>query len=177
VPSSQKSWIGAAYQASRFSLSPNKMTKSLNTHANIRRISFVLADSTLAPPLSLPLPPPFLPLAHPLPFLSPEEDVQGTYYYPHPPHGYTGISSPTSRPLDPSQGETSEWILLDSTPATCANIALHNLFPEGIDLLISGPNHGRNSSSAFSISSGTMYVSEARLMRDVGDFVLMITTS
>jgi broad specificity polyphosphatase/5'/3'-nucleotidase SurE len=43
--------------------------------------------------------------------------------------------------------------------------------------LISGPNHGRNSSSAFSISSGTMYVSEARLMRDVGDFVLMITTS
>ncbi|KAG8933060.1 hypothetical protein FRC02_000160 [Tulasnella sp. 418] len=42
------------------------------------------------------------------------------------------------------------------TPATCTNIALHNLFPGQIDLVISGPNYGRNTSSAFSLSSGTI---------------------
>lgn len=42
------------------------------------------------------------------------------------------------------------------TPATCANIALHNLYPSQIDLVISGPNLGRNTSSAFVLSSGTI---------------------
>ncbi|KAG8988634.1 hypothetical protein FRB90_002632, partial [Tulasnella sp. 427] len=42
------------------------------------------------------------------------------------------------------------------TPATCTNIALHNLYPGQIDLVISGPNYGRNTSSAFSLSSGTV---------------------
>jgi len=50
----------------------------------------------------------------------------------------------------------AEWILLDGTPATCANIALHNLFKDEIDLVISGPNLGRNTSSAFALSSGTI---------------------
>jgi 5'/3'-nucleotidase SurE len=45
------------------------------------------------------------------------------------------------------------WILLDGTPATCSNIALHNLYPGQIDLVISGPNLGRNTSSAFALSS------------------------
>lgn len=56
------------------------------------------------------------------------------------------------------------------TPATCTNIALHNLYPGEIDLVISGPNReycaliwvadmcadGRNSSAAFAMSSGTI---------------------
>jgi len=46
--------------------------------------------------------------------------------------------------------------LLDGTPATCANVAIHNLFPQGFDLVISGPNLGRNTSSAFALSSGTI---------------------
>ncbi|KAJ2927136.1 hypothetical protein H1R20_g9945, partial [Candolleomyces eurysporus] len=46
------------------------------------------------------------------------------------------------------------WI--DGTPATCANVALHNLYPDQIDLVISGPNLGRNTSSAFALSSGTI---------------------
>lgn len=53
-------------------------------------------------------------------------------------------------------GELAEWILLDGTPATCANVALHNIFHEKIDLVISGPNLGRNTSSAFALSSGTI---------------------
>lgn len=41
-----------------------------------------------------------------------------------------------------------EMILLDGTPATCASIALHNLFaPDSFDFVISGPNFGRNTSS------------------------------
>ncbi|KAL7410222.1 survival protein sure-like phosphatase/nucleotidase [Mrakia frigida] len=81
------------------------------------------------------------------------DTIVGSYYYPTEPHGL-GETSTTSRPL--KDGEVAEWILLDGTPATCSNVALFNLFPEGIDLVISGPNHGRNSSSAFALSSGTI---------------------
>ncbi|KAI6101957.1 survival protein sure-like phosphatase/nucleotidase [Pisolithus croceorrhizus] len=42
------------------------------------------------------------------------------------------------------------------TPASCTNISLHNLYPGEIDLVISGPNFGRNTSAAFSLPSGTI---------------------
>ncbi|KAK9895829.1 sure-like protein [Cystobasidium minutum MCA 4210] len=55
------------------------------------------------------------------------------------------------------QGTTDKpWVLLDGTPATCSNIALHNLYPGEIKLVVSGPNYGRNTSSAFALSSGTV---------------------
>ncbi|EMD42032.1 hypothetical protein CERSUDRAFT_110571 [Gelatoporia subvermispora B] len=79
--------------------------------------------------------------------------IGGRYFYPRDPDG-SGEVSEESRPL--KEGETVEWILLDGTPATCANIALHNLYPGEIDLLISGPNLGRNTSAAFALSSGTI---------------------
>ncbi|OCH96186.1 sure-like protein, partial [Obba rivulosa] len=79
--------------------------------------------------------------------------ISGRYFYPRDPDGF-GETSEESRPLQ--EGELGEWILLDGTPATCANIALHNLYPGEIDLLISGPNLGRNSSAAFALSSGTI---------------------
>ncbi|KAK0208340.1 survival protein sure-like phosphatase/nucleotidase [Desarmillaria ectypa] len=82
-----------------------------------------------------------------------KELTKGTYFYPKAPDG-TGEVAVTSRPL--KDGEIAEWILLDGTPATCANVALHNLFPGQIDLVVSGPNLGRNSSSAFALSSGTI---------------------
>ncbi|KAG7450494.1 sure-like protein [Guyanagaster necrorhizus] len=81
------------------------------------------------------------------------EVTKGTYFYPKALDG-AGEVSVTSRPL--KDGEIAEWILLDGTPATCANVALHNLFPGQIDLVVSGPNLGRNSSSAFALSSGTI---------------------
>ncbi|KAJ6519843.1 survival protein sure-like phosphatase/nucleotidase [Mycena sanguinolenta] len=81
------------------------------------------------------------------------EITKGRYFYPRAPDGLTGETSPTSRPL--KDGEVGEWILLDGTPATCANVGIHNLYP-GIDLVISGPNLGRNTSSAFALSSGTI---------------------
>ncbi|THH17008.1 hypothetical protein EW146_g3742 [Bondarzewia mesenterica] len=79
--------------------------------------------------------------------------ITGRYYYPRDPDGMGEISE-SSRPLQ--DGEFAEWILLDGTPATCANIGLHNLYKDEIDLLLSGPNLGRNTSSAFALSSGTI---------------------
>ncbi|TFY80117.1 hypothetical protein EWM64_g3891 [Hericium alpestre] len=76
--------------------------------------------------------------------------IQGRYYYPKDPDG-KGETSESSRPL--KDGEVAEWILLDGTPATCANIALHNMYPGEIDLLLSGPNLGRNTSGAALSSS------------------------
>ncbi|KAH7586362.1 TTL domain profile [Nakaseomyces glabratus] len=48
-----------------------------------------------------------------------------------------------------------EWILLDGTPASCVNIGLHH-FEDKYDLVISGPNVGRNTSAAYITSSGTV---------------------
>ncbi|KZT74649.1 sure-like protein [Daedalea quercina L-15889] len=81
------------------------------------------------------------------------EVINGRFYYPRGPDG-EGEVSELSRPL--RESETAEWILLDGTPATCANIALHNLYHGEVDLVISGPNFGRNSSAAFALSSGTI---------------------
>lgn len=62
----------------------------------------------------------------------------------------------TRSPTPITEPGREEWILLSGTPASCSNIGLFNLFPEKIDLVISGPNYGRNTSSAFSLSSGTI---------------------
>lgn len=58
------------------------------------------------------------------------------------------------------------WCLVDGTPATCVQLGLFHhdaLFPtheplasRPIDLVISGPNYGRNTTAAFALSSGTL---------------------
>ncbi|CAB4256637.1 similar to Saccharomyces cerevisiae YBR094W PBY1 Putative tubulin tyrosine ligase associated with P-bodies [Maudiozyma barnettii] len=52
--------------------------------------------------------------------------------------------------------DSIEWILVNGTPASCANIALHLLKDTKFDLVISGPNVGRNSSAAYITSSATV---------------------
>lgn len=52
-----------------------------------------------------------------------------------------------------------EWCLIDGTPASCVNIALHHLLKpteSKFDLVISGPNVGRNTSAAYITSSATV---------------------
>lgn len=55
-----------------------------------------------------------------------------------------------------------EWCLLDSTPAACADIGIHHLYTEAssknkpIDLVISGPNFGKNSGNLYVLTSGTV---------------------
>ncbi|CAK9785460.1 unnamed protein product [Cutaneotrichosporon oleaginosum] len=80
--------------------------------------------------------------------------ITAAFFYPLEPDGRQGEVTTARRPL--KEGETMEWVLLNGTPATCSNIGLHNLYPGEVDMLISGPNHGRNSSAAFALSSGTI---------------------
>ncbi|KAG7193692.1 uncharacterized protein KQ657_000379 [Scheffersomyces spartinae] len=51
-----------------------------------------------------------------------------------------------------------EWTLLDSTPAACADVGIHHLYGQKgpIDLVISGPNFGKNSSNLYILASGTV---------------------
>jgi len=62
-----------------------------------------------------------------------------------------------ARPLSSDQ-DGEEWVLVNGTPATCAQLGLHHFFQDRppVDLVISGPNYGRNSTSLFSLSSGTI---------------------
>ncbi|KAI1777311.1 sure-like protein [Hypoxylon cercidicola] len=61
-----------------------------------------------------------------------------------------------TRPSKNNQEE--EWILVDGTPASCAQIGLHHFFQEKgpVDLVVSGPNYGRNTTAVFALSSGTL---------------------
>lgn len=49
-------------------------------------------------------------------------------------------------------------MLIDGTPASCTQIGLNHYFQEKgpVDLVVSGPNYGRNSTALFSLSSGTV---------------------
>ncbi|WPK24265.1 hypothetical protein PUMCH_001532 [Australozyma saopauloensis] len=56
-----------------------------------------------------------------------------------------------------SQG-FQEWCLVDSTPAACADIGIHHLDSSygPVDLVISGPNFGKNSGNLYMLASGTI---------------------
>ncbi|KAI0274667.1 survival protein sure-like phosphatase/nucleotidase [Gloeopeniophorella convolvens] len=98
--------------------------------------------------------------------------IRGRFYYPR--EDGLGETSDSPRPL--KEGEVAEWILLDGTPATCANIALHNLYPGEINLLLSGPNYGRNTSAAFALSSGTIGASLSSALSQVRSIALSYGT-
>ncbi|KAI0021799.1 survival protein sure-like phosphatase/nucleotidase [Xylariomycetidae sp. FL0641] len=76
-------------------------------------------------------------------------------------HGGSGRDDNNSNNNDnnSSSDETDEeWILVDGTPASCAQIGLHHFFQERgpVDLVVSGPNYGRNTTALFALSSGTL---------------------
>ena len=56
--------------------------------------------------------------------------------------------------------EYQEWCLINSTPAACADIGIHHLYRHSkhkpIDLVVSGPNFGKNSSNLYILASGTV---------------------
>ncbi len=80
--------------------------------------------------------------------------------------------SATRRPIDRERGEIAEWILIDGSPTTASNSGLFNqnaFFGDTaaereapaststpFDLVVSGPNFGRNTGTAFALSSGTL---------------------
>ncbi|ORY09957.1 survival protein sure-like phosphatase/nucleotidase [Clohesyomyces aquaticus] len=89
------------------------------------------------------------------------KSVRPTYFRPSPLVTQNGRLSNSgtvsSRPL-PEDSLDEEWILVDSTPASCIQIGLYHYFQSRgpIDLVVSGPNYGRNSTAVFSLSSGTI---------------------
>ncbi|KAL3478783.1 survival protein sure-like phosphatase/nucleotidase [Aspergillus californicus] len=65
----------------------------------------------------------------------------------------------TPTPDQESQDQGQEWVIItNGTPASCVQLGLFNLFTDRppIDLVISGPNHGRNASTIYNLSSGTV---------------------
>ncbi|KAK4044223.1 hypothetical protein C8A01DRAFT_42900 [Parachaetomium inaequale] len=68
-----------------------------------------------------------------------------------PRHGTTHTRPSTRR-------GTEEWILVDGTPASCVQIGLYHFFRDRgpVDLVVSGPNYGRNTTAVFALSSGTL---------------------
>ena len=58
----------------------------------------------------------------------------------------------------PFEDGKEQWVLIDSTPATCVQIGLFHYFKDRgpIDLVLSGPNYGRNTTAVFALSSGTI---------------------
>lgn len=51
-----------------------------------------------------------------------------------------------------------EWCLVDSTPAACTDIGIHHLrqHSEPVDLVVSGPNFGKNLGNLYILASGTV---------------------
>ncbi|KAF4637843.1 hypothetical protein G7Y89_g229 [Cudoniella acicularis] len=84
------------------------------------------------------------------------QTVKPTYFRPGTLHQDDGTTH--SRPLPPGSKEQEEWVLVDGTPASCVQIGLYHYFHDRgpIDLVVSGPNFGRNSTAVFSLSSGTL---------------------
>jgi tubulin--tyrosine ligase len=97
------------------------------------------------------------------------QTIKPTYYRPPPtpsvdsplPSNLGYVDTGTTHPR-PATGDNDEeeWILVNSTPATCVQIGLFHhpgLKKHGtFDLVLSGPNYGRNTTAVFALSSGTL---------------------
>lgn len=57
----------------------------------------------------------------------------------------------------PAPGE-DQWMLVNGTPASCTQLGLHHLLKDlpPVDLVVSGPNFGRNATTIYNLSSGTV---------------------
>jgi len=89
------------------------------------------------------------------------QDVQASTYWP--PSTVPEVHTPGSGAAPNTSNATDTkskhpWILVNSTPATCAQLGLSHFFSDRgpIDLVISGPNYGRNTTAVFALSSGTL---------------------
>lgn len=80
------------------------------------------------------------------------QTVKPSYFRPGGLHEDNGVVA--HRP----SREGDDWILVDGTPASCVQIGLYHFFQDRgpVDLVLSGPNYGRNTTACFSLSSGTL---------------------
>ncbi|KAH9885532.1 5'/3'-nucleotidase sure [Xylariomycetidae sp. FL2044] len=88
--------------------------------------------------------------------------VKPLYYRPSdtfdPRLSASSITQGTTHKRPDPTGTLEEWILVDGPPATSAHIGINHFFEDKgpIDLVVSGPNFGRNSTALFALSSGTL---------------------
>ena len=87
--------------------------------------------------------------------------VRPTYFRPGTLHKDDGTTHEFPHGMnegDDENYEGDEWILVDSTPASCVQIGLYHYFQDRgpVDLVVSGPNYGRNTTALFAMSSGTI---------------------
>ncbi|KAK2768399.1 hypothetical protein FQN54_000254 [Arachnomyces sp. PD_36] len=84
--------------------------------------------------------------------------VKATYISPFP--KYEDLEPTISSNGEPiKRQKDDDWVvIMDGTPASCAQLGIYNLFQERgpVDLVVSGPNHGRNASTIYNLSSGTV---------------------
>ncbi|KAH3667769.1 hypothetical protein WICMUC_005301 [Wickerhamomyces mucosus] len=84
------------------------------------------------------------------------KDLTASFIYP------TNQGNSFQGPFPTSQEnlakQSKEWALIDGTPASCSDIGINHLYQyKGpVDLVISGPNVGRNSTATYITSSGTI---------------------
>lgn len=72
--------------------------------------------------------------------------------------GTTTTTNPAAK-VDKLPNQDDYWVVVSNgTPASCAQLGLYELFRDRgpIDLVVSGPNHGRNASTIYNLSSGTV---------------------
>lgn len=91
------------------------------------------------------------------------QTVKPLYYRPPPASSAPAGLGPaedvgTTHKRPSGDGSVEEWVLVDGTPASCVQIGLHHFFRERgpFDLVVSGPNYGRNTTAVFALSSGTL---------------------
>ena len=71
-------------------------------------------------------------------------------------------AAPDATPAENNgHGTRRHWpwaVITNGTPASCVQLGLFSLFPDrpAVDLVVAGPNHGRNASSIYNLSSGTV---------------------
>ena len=86
--------------------------------------------------------------------------VKPTYFRPGILHNDDGTIHhlPRGSIDEADDNEGDEWILINSTPASCVQIGLFHYFQDRgpIDVVVSGPNYGRNTTALFALSSGTI---------------------
>ncbi|GAB7357850.1 hypothetical protein MBLNU230_g0021t1 [Neophaeotheca triangularis] len=90
------------------------------------------------------------------------QDIVATHYHPPtttPPGDHDPANPNRHSPKPDTSRDPNPWILVNSTPATCAQLGLGGAFFQAkapIDLVVSGPNYGRNTTALFALSSGTL---------------------
>lgn len=83
------------------------------------------------------------------------KELTALFIYPTP--GSNAFHGPFPLPSE-KHSDLKEWALVDGTPASCTDIGLHHLYQEKgpVDLVLSGPNVGKNATAAYILSSGTV---------------------